>query len=1006
MGLDRVKEGELRVINYKEKDFEDFVEECLMEQGYIKGNTFDYNRELALDTKTLFSFIKATQPKEWQRHESNYPGNAEKAFLDRLTKEINSKEKGLIHVLRQGFIDRGVKFRLVYFKPETSLNEDLIDKYSKNIFHVTRQLHYSVHNENSIDVVLFINGIPVVTIELKNPMTGQNVDNAIHQYKADRNPNEPIFGFNRRALVNFAVDPYLVFMTTELKGDKTFFLPFNQGSEGAGNIGGKDNPTNHEGFDTEYLFRNILSPDSLLEILHKFIHKEVDKVTGKVKIIFPRYHQIDVVRKLLSDVYENGAGKNYLIQHSAGSGKSNSIAWLAHRLSGLHNAENKAVFSSVIVITDRKILDSQLQETIYQFDHVAGVVEKIDENSKQLLSAINSGKKIIITTLQKFPVIYGEVKKVEGQNFAIIVDEAHSSQTGQAATKLKVALADISDALEEYSKIEESFEENKLDPQDEIVKELVSQGTHPNLSFFAFTATPKAKTLQMFGERGKDGKYRAFHIYSMRQAIEEKFILDVLENYMTYNMYFNIVKNIPDDPELNSAQGVKAIKKYQSLHPHNLAQKTAIMVEQFREVTRHKLSGRAKAMVVTASRLHAVRYCEEFKNYIKSKGYNDLDVLVAFSGEVDDNGVPKTEEKMNQYKGNSVKESELKEVFKTDDFHFLIVAEKYQTGFDEPLLHTMFVDKKLSDVKAVQTLSRLNRTCEGKEDTFVLDFVNSAEDIQKAFQPFYESTVLEKETNPNMLYDIKHLLDQKQVYTQEEVESFAKVFFSKRTVKDDLGKVSGFLKPAMDRYLDLEELAQKEFKSSLSSFVRLYAFITQVVRMYDKELHEFYTYAKFLLKVLPSKREEDIDLEGKISMDYYKIQKSYQGQIELVKESEGTVYGAEHAGGAKPQNKDTLSEIIKKINERFGTQFTGVDKVMEQIIDDFRNDKTIVNFAKNNGMAIFGHIYNDLFSKILVNGFKNSNEFYTEMLKDKEKLEFFKATMLPIIYNALRGVNS
>lgn len=991
------------MINYKEKDFEDWVEACLIEQGYIKGSSYNYNREQAFDTSALFSFIKSTQPKEWKRHEINYPANAEKAFLDRLIKEINSKDKGLIHVLRHGFIDRGVKFRLVYFKPETSLNDDLMDKYNKNIFQVIRQLRYSIHNENSIDVVLFINGIPVVTIELKNPMTGQNVEHAIQQYKKDRNPNEPIFGFNKRSLVNFAVDPYLVFMTTKLTGDKTFFLPFNQGSAGAGNIGGKGNPTNVEGFDTEYLFEDILNPDSLLEILHKFIHKETDKVTKKEKIIFPRFHQIDVVRKLLKDIYENGAGKNYLVQHSAGSGKSNSIAWLAHRLSGLHNVDNKAIFSSVIVITDRKILDSQLQDTIYQFDHVAGVVEKIDDNSNQLLNAINSGKKIIITTLQKFPVIYGEVKKVTGKNFAIIVDEAHSSQTGQAATKLKIALADVSEALEEYARIEEIEEENILDSQDEIIKELVSQGKHANLSFFAFTATPKAKTLQMFGERGEDGKYRAFHIYSMRQAIEEKFILDVLDNYMTYNMYYNVVKNIPDDPELNSAQGVKAIKRYQSLHPHNLAQKTAIMVEQFRNVTRHKIGGKAKAMVVTASRMHAVRYCEEFRNYIKSKGYNDLDVLVAFSGEVDDNGMPKTEEKMNSYKGNPVKESELKEVFKTDDFHFLIVAEKYQTGFDEPLLHTMFVDKKLSDVKAVQTLSRLNRTCVGKEDTFVLDFANTAEDIQKAFQPFYESTVLEKETNPNMLYDIKHILDKKQIYTKEEVDGFINIFFSKRTGKEDLGKASAFLKPAINRFSELEELVQMEFKSSLTSFVRLYAFITQVIRMYDKELHEFYTYAKFLMKVLPRKKEDDIDLEGKISMDYYKLQKSYEGQISLVKESEGTVYGAEHAGGAKPQSKDTLSQIIKKINERFGTQFGGVDKVMEQIINDFKSDKTIVNFAKDNEVEIFGHVYNDIFSKILVSGFKNSNEFYTEMLKDKEKLEFFKAAMLPIIYNALRN---
>ena len=467
-----------------------------------------------------------------------------------------------------------------------------------------------------------------------------------------------------------------------------------------------------------------------------------------------------LVTKLLADVKANGAGKNYLIQHSAGSGKSNSIAWLAHRLSGLHNDLDEKIFRSVIVVTDRKVLDSQLQDTVYQFDHVDGVVQKIDKNAAQLREAIEGGAPIIITTLQKFPVIYKEVMG-QKQNFAVIVDEAHSSQTGEAARKLKKALADTSGALEEYARLEGEAETAAPDEEDKILNELAAQGQHRNLSFFAFTATPKDKTLQLFGTPREDGKMAPFHIYSMKQAIEEGFILDVLKNYVTYKNYYKIIKTVADNPQIETTSGVKAIKRYESLHPHNIAQKTAIMVEHFREVTQKQIGGRAKAMVVTPSRLHAVRYLNEFKRYIKAHGYDDLDVLVAFSGEVNDEGETYTEEKM-----NGIRESQLKAAFHGDEYAMLIVAEKYQTGFDEPLLHTMFVDKKLSGVKAVQTLSRLNRTTRGKDSTFVLDFVNTAEDIQKAFEPYYECTVLDEATDPNVLYDLKNTLDAYRIYTE------------------------------------------------------------------------------------------------------------------------------------------------------------------------------------------------------------------------------------------------
>ena len=521
--------------------------------------------------------------------------------------------------------------------------------------------------------------------------------------------------------ISFAVDLSNVYMTTRLEGASTYFLPFNQGSNGAGNVGGKGNPVNEEGYDTAYLWEKILCKDKLLEILHKYLHLQIEKDDkGNIKskrMIFPRYHQLDVVTKLLADVKENGAGKSYLIQHSAGSGKSNSIAWLAHRLSGLHDAKDEKIFQSVIIVTDRRVLDSQLQNTVYQFDHVEGVVQKIDKNAQQLKDAIEAGTGIIITTLQKFPVIYKEVKT--GHNrFAIIIDEAHSSQTGDAAKKLKRALADTEKALEEYAELEYAEEETKKDDEDKLLDELASHGAHENMSFFAFTATPKEKTLQIFGRPDAEGRYHPYHIYSMRQAIEEGFILDVLKNYMTYKMYYKIAKNIPDDPELNTTAGINAIRNYESLHPHNISQKTAVMLEHFRNVTMHKIGGKAKAMIVTPSRLHAVRYLLEFKRQIKDKRYADLDVLVAFSGEVEDNGESYTEEKLNINKeGETIKEKALPAAFHTDEFGMLIVAEKYQTGFDEPLLQTMFVDKKLSGVKAVQTLSRLNRTTKGKQDT-------------------------------------------------------------------------------------------------------------------------------------------------------------------------------------------------------------------------------------------------------------------------------------------------
>ena len=990
----------------KEKRFEQDIEEYLTTSGgYSKGDPSTFNREKGLDEETFVSFIKTSQPKLWDKYVKIYGDTAEKQIVDRFMKEV--KQTNLLNVLRHGFTDRGIKFRVVFWKPETSLNETSKVQYEANILHCTRQLHYSLKNENSIDIVLFVNGIPVVSMELKCQFTGQNTANAINQYKFDRAGKDAIFTFKERVLVHFALDLTNVYMTTKLAGPHTYFLPFNQGSAGAGKVGGKGNPNNENGYDTAYLWENVLCKDRLLEILQKYMHlqQEFDKKTGELKsetMIFPRYHQLDVVTKLLADVKENGSGKNYLIQHSAGSGKSNSIAWLAHRLSGLHNDMDEKIFQSVIIVTDRRVLDSQLQSTVYQFDHVEGVVQKIDKNSEQLKTAINGGAGIIITTLQKFPVIYKEVN-ADNKRFAIIVDEAHSSQTGDAAKKLKRALADTEEILKEYAEMEEEDEKNRKDDEDRLLDELAAQGIHKNLSFFAFTATPKGKTLQMFGTKDAEGVYHPFHIYSMRQAIEEGFILDVLKNYMTYKMYYKILKSIDDDPELDTTAGAKAILNYETLHPHNISQKTTIMLEHFMNITRHKMGGRAKAMVVTPSRLHAVRYVKEFKRQIEEKGYKDLDVLVAFSGEISDDGISYTEEGINKDKnGETIKEKALPESFHTDDYGILVVAEKYQTGFDEPLLHTMFVDKKLSGVKAVQTLSRLNRTAPGKQDTFVLDFVNSADDIKKSFEPFYEETVLLEETDPNVIYDMKNTLDGFRVYQTSEIEGFADIFYSNNTqTAGDLGKLQGQLRPAVERFLALEDERQDVFKSTLAIFNRVYSYITQVCRFFDKDIHKFSVYSKFLYTVLPKGSREKVDIDDKVLLEYYKLEKDFEGSIEL-EGSDGGYVPISGEAGHKEKKKDPLTVIIDKINEKFGTQFTEMDKVLVQMENDYAKQEKWQDYAKNNDRSTFMLLFSKDFPTVAAERYEQNDEFFRRLFADPDMMKQVMDTIGSVLYERLR----
>ena len=902
-----------------EKTFETAIVEQLVEWGgYTQGRSDDYSVELGMFKAEVIQFIRTTQAEKWTKLEAVHGADCPNRIIQRLYKELDLR--GSLDVLRNGFVDYGIRFQMAFFKPESGLNPETVELYGKNSLKVVRQLFYSDKNRNSVDVVLSLNGLPVATLELKNHFTGQTVSNAKCQYAQACDNRELLFAFKKRALVHFAVDPDEVYMTTRLDGDRTYWLPFNKGCDN-----GKGNPLNPSGYKTAYLWDNVLAKDSWLDIIKRFIHLQTEEyefdgvVKKSEKLIFPRYHQLDSVRKLTGDAKISGAGKNYLIQHSAGSGKSNSIAWLAYRLSSLHNDQDERIFDSVIVVTDRKVLDNQLQDTIYQFEHKTGVVQKVDRDSSQLASAISYGTHIIITTLQKFPFVIDQVGDLPERKYAVIIDEAHSSQGGEASKKMKEVLASRSLDAAIVDDQEGFDDEDAINI--EVEKSCAARGRQRNISFFAFTATPKHKTLAVFGSPDEEGGPQPFHLYSMRQAIEEGFILDVLRNYTTYELYFKLTKAIEEDPLLNMKKGAQAIGKYVSLHPHNLAQKSEIIIEHFRQVVAKKIGGRAKAMLVTGSRLHAKRYYDEFNRYIKAKGYADIKVLVAFSARVIDDDFPEgvAEPSLTGYG-----ERELSAIFAKDEYKILIVADKYQTGFDQPLLHTMYVDKKLSGVKAVQALSRLNRTCPGKDDTFVLDFVNDRETILSSFQPYYEITTVASEPDPNHLYDLKGKLDEKQIYWQSEIEAFARVYFkdSRRLTAKDQSALYAFIDPAVDRFNAIDKEDEKdEFKKSLRTWTNLYSFLAQIMPFTEPDFEKFYAYAKLLQTKLPKKDlAETLWLDDEVALEYYRLQKIADGSIELQKGEPGELDGLSEAGIKRGKEEQAaLSEIIDILNKRFGT---------------------------------------------------------------------------------------
>jgi type I restriction enzyme R subunit len=984
-----------------EREFETAIIQALVENGgYTEGNSADYSPELGMFKYEILNFLQETQPKNWQKISSIHGEQVDNRIIQRIYKEMDLR--GCLDVVRNGFTDYGVRFKLAFFKPATVLNQETQELYNKNQLKIVRQVYYSSkkENKNSVDLVLVLNGIPLATIELKNHFTGQSTSNAKRQYNTTRDNRELLFAFKKRALVHFAVDDEEVFMTTKLDGKKTFWLPFNKGYRN-----GKGNPPNKDGYKTDYLWNTILAKDSWLDIVQRFVHLQVEEIQiegktfKKEKMIFPRYHQLDVVRDIVGDVKESGAGKNYLVQHSAGSGKSNSIAWLSYRLSSLHNTQNERVFDSVIVVTDRRVLDQQLQNTIYQFEHKTGVVQKIDKDSSQLALALNSGLHIIITTLQKFPFVIEKVEEFSGRKFAVVIDEAHSSQGGEAHKKMKEVLGASKTETEEEEYTAEDF------ISEQVEKSAQARGQQNNISFFAFTATPKHKTLAIFGKKGTDDKPEPYHLYSMRQAIEEGFILDVLQNYTNYELYFKLSKAIEDDPNLNKKKASRAIGSFVNFHPHNLAQKTEIVIEHFRKVVAKKIGGLAKAMFVTSSRKLTVRYFEEFNKYIKENEYTDeLKVLVAFSGKVIDDKYP---DGVSEPQLTGYGEKELPKAFNEEEYKILIVADKYQTGFDQPLLHTMYVDKKLSGVKAVQTLSRLNRMTAGKEDTFVLDFVNDRKTIFDSFQPYYERTTVAEEPDINHLFDLKNRIDEKQIIVESEVNAFANVYFKptgKLTTKDQ-SRLYALIDPTVDRYKAIDTEDEKdEFKKSLRTWTNLYAFLAQIMPFKEPEFEKFYAYSKLLQTKLP-KRElaESLQLADEIAMEYYRLQKVNEGAIELKKGEEGELDGLTEAGIKRAkEEKALLSEIIEVLNDRFGTEFEDADKLFfDQIEAELIDDEKLQAQAKANKIDTFKYAFEEMFLNKLIERMDQNQDIFDKIVENKSFGNLVKELMLKKVYNKI-----
>ncbi|MCG8041090.1 MAG: DEAD/DEAH box helicase family protein [Candidatus Thiodiazotropha endolucinida] len=966
---------------HKEQVLQDhLIDQLVTGEDYVRRNaTTDYDRSVAMDKELVLRFLQDTQSEEWEKLTAHYTGAAEDTLFTQLSKAL--KDRGLLDVLRQGIkIVPGIKFSLCYFRPASGLEPKRVAEYQANILSVMKEVEYSTKHGNRLDVVLFLNGLPIVTMEAKNLLTGSTFRHAEKQYRKDRSPaGEPLLTFKRGALVHFALDEDNVSMTTRLQNGRTRFLPFNRGRDG-----GAGNSDVEDEFRVAYLYCSgpwgeaIFSRAVLIDVIGQFMHLET---TGKNQImIFPRFQQLDAVRKLVAHARDHGPGNNYLIQHSAGSGKSNTIGWLAHHAIKLHDKADKPVFDTAIIVTDRIVLDRQLQGTVTQFEQTQGVVKKIDGTSKQLKESIAKGARIIVTTIQKFSTDH--LKEISGQgkrNFAVIVDEAHSSQSGKSAQAMSDALTreaassdDIEDMIAAYQK---------------------ARGPQANISFFAFTATPRNVTLERFGIKGPEGLPHPFHLYSMRQAIEEGFILDVLQNYMTYKAYYELEKAIEDDPVLSGRRGQRKVARYANLHPTAIGQKVEIIVEHFRRHVMEMLGGQAKAMIVTSSRDHALRYYFGVRDYIKAQGYTDMKALVAFSGELNYDGETYTEADLNEFS-----ETELPSRFDgfkpdgspyPDQYQILIVAEKYQTGFDQPKLCAMYVDRKLAGLQAVQALSRLNRTMHGKDQTYILDFQNTIEDIQNAFRPYFEVTELEANSDPNLVYDLEGRLFKFGYLDKDEIERFAQTYFKGPLEGSDRARLEGLVREAVGRFeADEDEGRQEEFRQLLKSYMRFYSFIAQVMKLDDTSLEKLYSYGAWLARLLPN-REVPPEIEitdDMLRLQAFKVEHKEQGSASL-SPGDRAALKAIAEFGAKPYTEDEqkeLSEIVKSFNERHGTNFTEEDMIRFEQVNREIMDDDLSEMLHNNPPDVVYTAFAQAFFQGAIRMFQRDNEMRNIVLTDAD----------------------
>ena len=1005
--------------------FEDTVESLLLDSGWQPGDRARWDVDLALFPSQAIDFIKQTQPDQWDRVAALYGGAVDRRITEEMVKELDLK--GTLEVLRHGFRFAGRTFRVAYFKPAHGLNPQLVAQFDSNRLTVTRQVRCHPGQDHSVDLLFALNGVAVATCELKNRITGQTWEDGIRQYRQDRDPAAPLFRSGKRALVHFAADTEEVHMTTRLAGQSTLFLPFNRGSDPGAIRCGEGNPQHPSGYRTGYLWQEVLERERFLDVLGSYVFIE----SGET-VIFPRYHQLDSVSKLVTAARDEGPGHNYLIQHSAGSGKTNSISWLSHRLASLHTEDDEKVFDCVVVITDRRVLDRQIQEAIYQIEHAQGVVKAIDQDSQQLAEALVDGTMIVITTIQKFPfVMRGLLSiagadspdapseserslaaewrgKIAGRKYAVIVDEAHSSQTGESAREMKQVLGSRSlEAAEDA--------ENAEDWEDHINAVVESRGPQPNLSFFAFTATPKGKTIELFGRKGASGKPESFHIYSMRQAIEEEFILDVLRHYTDYDTWYRLRKLADDDPDFPKRRTAAALAKFMTLHPYNIAQKIEVIVEHFRSEIRPRIGGRAKAMLVASSRLLAVRYKLAFEKYIAEKGYDDVHALVAFSGTVPDpdTGEDYTEPSMNldRVTGRPIGEAALAGRFDSPDYNVLLVADKYQTGFDQPLLQAMYVDKRLDGVQAVQTLSRLNRMAPGKDAPFVLDFVNKPDDIRAAFAPYYDRTQLLGESDPYRLSEMKHELDTTQVYHQTEVQAFVKVFYrpvSQHGGESDHSQLVAQLQPAVDRFRKLSDEDQTAFRDRLGAFVSLYAFLSQIIPYGDNEFERLASFGRVLLPYLRPEREGPIDLGDDVELAFYRLQRVSTGDLKLAEsedDSETYVVSPTEVGTGNPEEETApLSEIIRTLNDRYGTKLTDEDRLFfEQVKERAVKDEEVRLTAKVNHFDNFAlHVQNRI-DKLMIERQGANDQLVDQYMTNREYKEVVFGLLAKAVYDEVKG---